>query len=105
MVYKVVKTKKEGLGQLTELVSAFEKGGKALITSKYNETQLRNDFLDPFLMSFGWDVDNESSKTQFLRDVIQEESIEVEDEIYKKNPDYTLRIQGFRKLFVEAKKT
>lgn len=104
MAYKVAKTKEEGLAQLVELVSAFERGEKAFTTSKYNETQLRNDFLDPFLMSFGWDVDNESSKTQFLRDVIQEESIDVEDETSKKNPDYTLRIQGLRKLFVEAKK-
>ena len=54
-------------------------------------------------MSFGWDVDNEAGKTQFLRDVIQEESIDVEDEISKKNPDYALRIQGFRKLFIEVR--
>lgn len=104
MAYKIAKTKEEGLSQLNELVSAFEKSRKIFSTTKYNETQLRNDFLDPLLMSFGWDVDNEAGKTQFLRDVIQEESIDVEDETSKKNPDYTLRIQGLRKLFVEAKK-
>lgn len=104
MSYKVSKTKEEGLAQLNELVNAFIKGGKAFKTSSYNETQFRSDFIDPFLMSFGWDVDNNSAKTQFLRDVIQEESIDVEDEAFKKNPDYTLRIQGLRKLFVEVKK-
>ncbi|MEI2675481.1 MAG: hypothetical protein V9F05_15700 [Chitinophagaceae bacterium] len=58
------------------------------------------------MKTFGWDVDNELTKSQFLRDVIQEESIDVEEEdlVTKKNPDYTLRIQGTRKLFVEAKK-
>lgn len=104
MSYRVVYTKEEGLAQITELVNAFSVGGKAFKSASYNETQFRNDFLDPFLMSFGWDVKNESLKTQFLRDVIQEESISVEDELSKKSPDYTLRVQGIRKLFVEAKK-
>lgn len=64
------------------------------------------DFINPFLKSFGWDIDNEATKSQFLRDVIQEETIDVEEEdsIAKKNPDYTLRIQSARKLFVESKK-
>lgn len=104
MALKVVKTKEEGLNQLTELVSSFESGIKTFKESKYNETQVRNDFVDSLLMSFGWDVDNDAKKNQFLRDVIQEEYIEVEDEKSKKNPDYTLRVQGLRKLFVEAKK-
>jgi type I restriction-modification system DNA methylase subunit len=101
---KVSKNKEEGLEQLKSLVKAFDEGRKSFTSATYNETQLRNDFLDALLMSFGWDVDNEAGKTQFLRDVIQEESIDVEDETAKKNPDYTLRIQGFRKLFIEAKK-
>ncbi|GAC1314158.1 MAG: Eco57I restriction-modification methylase domain-containing protein [Mucilaginibacter sp.] len=104
MLYKVVHTKEEGLAQITDLVNAFALEGKAFRAATYNETQFRNDFLDPFLMSFGWDVKNEYGKTQFLRDVIQEESISVEDELSKKSPDYTLRVQGIRKLFVEAKK-
>ena len=104
MSYRVVRTKEEGLAQITDLVNAFTIEGKAFKAATYNETQFRNDFLDPFLMSFGWDVKNESGKTQFFRDVIQEESINVEDELSKKSPDYTLRVQGIRKLFVEAKK-
>ncbi|EAG5206730.1 endonuclease, partial [Listeria monocytogenes] len=70
----------------------------------YNETQLRNDFIDPLLKCFGWDVDNDGGKNFFLRDVLQEESIDIKEERYKKNPDYTLRINGTRKLFVEVKK-
>lgn len=104
MVYKVTKSKVECYEQLSMLVGVFNKNKKSYKSTKYNETQLRNDFLDPFLMSFGWDVNNEAGKLQFLRDVIQEESIDIEDEANKKNPDYTLRAQGIRKLFVEAKK-
>ncbi|MBU8901663.1 MAG: Eco57I restriction-modification methylase domain-containing protein [Victivallales bacterium] len=104
MAFKVAKTKEEGLTQLIELVSSFKGAIKTFKESKYNETQVRNDFIDSLLMSLGWDVDNDARKNQFLRDVIQEEYIEVENEKAKKNPDYTLRVQGLRKLFVEAKK-
>lgn len=106
MAYLVTKTKQESLVQLRVLVAAFEKDYDVLKAPQYIEAQLRNDFLNPLLKTFGWDVENENGKTQFLREVIQEEGIdvEVEDAITKKNPDYTLRIQGTRKLFVEAKK-
>lgn len=106
MAYKVTISKEECLEQLKALISAFEKEYAIYKTAKYSEAQLRIDFLNPLLKTFGWDVDNEETKSQFLRDVIQEESIdvEVEDSVTKKNPDYTLRIQGTRKFFVEAKK-
>lgn len=87
-----------------ELVEKYKADRSAFLKPTYNETQLRNDFIDPFLKCIEWDVDNAKGKTHFLRDVIQEEYIEVEDEVTKKNPDYTLRINGTRKLFVEVKK-
>ncbi len=106
MAYKVTNTNEESFEQLKVLISAFEKEYAIYKTPKYSEAQLRIDFLNPLLKTFGWDVDNEQTKSQFLRDVIQEESIDVEEEdsVAKKNPDYTLRIQGTRKFFVEAKK-
>ena len=106
MAYKIAKTKEESLEQLKVLVAAFEKEYAILKKPDYKETPLRNDFLNPLLKTFGWDVENEVARSQFLRDVVQEETIDVEedDAIAKKNPDYTLRVQGTRKLFVEAKK-
>lgn len=89
---------------IQELVNKYKADRNTYLKPTYNETQLRNDFIDPFLKILGWDVDNDKSKTHFLRDVIQEEYIDVEDEKAKKNPDYTLRINGNRKLFVEVKK-
>lgn len=106
MAYRVTKTKKESFEQLKVLIAAFEKEHAVFIAPKYGEEQLRGDFINPLLKTLGWDVDNEATKSQFLRDVIQEESIDVEEEdsIAKKYPDYTLRLQGTRKLFIEAKK-
>jgi len=89
---------------LKALVEKYKSDRDTYIKPTYNETQLRNDFIDPLLKCLGWDVDNDKNKTHFLRDVIQEEYIEIKDEDTKKNPDYTLRINGTRKLFVEVKK-
>lgn len=107
MAYKVTRNKDESRAQLNVLIKAFEQDHAAFQSAKYLEAQLRIDFINPFLKTFGWDVDNEDGKTQFMRDVIQEENIDVEEDdlLKSKNPDYTLRIQGNRKLFVEAKKS
>lgn len=90
--------------KIQELVDKYVLDRDSYLKSGYNETQLRNDFIDPLLKNFGWDVDNDLGKSHFLRDVIQEEYIAVEGSRSKKNPDYTLRINGTRKLFVEVKK-
>jgi len=96
----------EALEQLTKLAQAFAAQEGYYKSAAYKESQLRNDFLNDLLKAFGWDVDNKQGKSQKLRDVLQEEEFEVEeDDIIKiKNPDYTLQIVGIRKLFVEAKK-
>ncbi len=103
--------KEEALKNVKRLTEAFTAQYGFYKTSAYNEAQLRIDFLNPFLKAFGWDVDNTAGKSAFLRDVIQEEAITVEEDdraegpiLTKKNPDYTLRVGGERKLFVEAKK-
>ena len=80
MAYKVAKTKEECLVQLKDLIGAFNKEYAIYKTHKYSEAQLRIDFLNPLLKTFGWDVDNENRKSQFFCDVLQEESIDVKEE-------------------------
>lgn len=106
MAYKICQNIDECREQLKDLVDAFGNGYEDYKKGAYSEAQVRIDFLNPLLKSFGWDVDNEARKTQLYREVIQEESIDVEEEdkITKKNPDYTLKQFGQRSLFVEAKK-
>lgn len=105
-------TKEEGLGEVKRLVDGFSKRRKELIRagSDFNETQLRTDFLNPFLLALGWDVFNKNSSPQHLRDVVHEDIVQIEedDELEdrgpSKKPDYALRAGGERKFFVEAKK-
>lgn len=106
MAYQITENKSDAYLQIETLTKVFKSQYASLKQNSYKEAQLRIDYLNPFLKSLGWDVDNEKQKNQFLRDVIQEESIDVLDDnkLTKKNPDYTLRTFGQRKLFIEAKK-
>ena len=89
-----------------ELVERYRANRQTYLKTSpaYNELQLRNDFLNAFLGALGWDVGNVQGLPQHLREVVVEESIAVEGEQHKKNPDYTLRAGEERKFFVEAKK-
>ena len=85
-----------------ELVRRFEENADSYRSGKYNETQLRREFLDPLFEALGWDVFNKAGYAENYKDVIHEDSIDVEGAT--KAPDYAFRIGGQRKFFVEAKK-
>jgi hypothetical protein len=100
--------REQRLRAIQGLVNRFSQNRAAYIraNSDYNETQLRTDFLNPFLVALGWDVFNEKQAPQHLREVVHEGTVEVEDsgEVFAKKPDYALRLGGERKFFVEAKR-
>ncbi len=85
-----------------QLVQRFEEHKETYRSGKYNETQLRREFLDPFFEALGWDVFNKQGYAEMYKDVIHEDSLEIEGE--NKAPDYAFRVGGQRKFFVEAKK-
>lgn len=89
--------------ELEELVDSYERRKEEYRQDDYNESEVRNDFIDPFFQILGWDVDNTAGKPRHLREVKREASVE-DDESVKK-PDYEFRDdEGERKFFVEAKK-
>ena len=100
--------KKKRLAIIQQLVEQFADSRHEFINSSsaYNEARLRSDFLDRFLEALGWDVANRKGAPQHLREVILEDSVEVEEEegFLRKKPDYALRAAGERKFFVEAKR-
>jgi predicted type IV restriction endonuclease len=85
-----------------DLVERFERNREAYKSPSYNETQLRREFLDPFFEELGWDVNNRQGYAEAYKDVIHEDAIKVGGAT--KAPDYSFRIGGTRKFFVEAKK-
>lgn len=68
----------------------------------YGETETRREFLDPFFKALGWDIDNTSGHAEAYKDVVHEDSIKIGSTT--KAPDYSFRIGGARKFFLEAKK-
>jgi len=87
---------------ITDLVRHFEAQKDSFRSGKYNETQLRREFLDPFFETLGWDVQNRKMRAAAYKDVIHEDTVKVGT--MTKAPDYSFRVGGVRKFFVEAKK-
>lgn len=88
--------------EVLELVRRFDFHREAYRSGRYNQEQLRKEFLDPFFEALGWDVANRQGYAEAYKDVIHEESIKVGG--FTKAPDYCFRIGGVRKFFLEAKK-
>lgn len=88
--------------EVRQLVEQFARHRDDYRTGKYNETQLRRDYLDPFFKALGWDIDNEKGFAEAYRQVFHEDAIKIGGTT--KAPDYSFRIGGLRKFFVEAKK-
>jgi hypothetical protein len=87
---------------IRQLVERFEQNRLSYHSGKFNEAQLRQEFLNPFFEALGWDVFNKKGYGEAYKEVIHEASFEVEGA--SKAPDYAFRIGGVRKFFVEAKK-
>jgi len=69
---------------------------------RYNETQLRREFVDPFFRALGWDVDNNEGHSEVYKDVVHEDPIPIRGTT--KFIDYSFRIGGIRKYIVETKR-
>ncbi len=87
---------------ILDLVQRFEDSRAEYRSGRYNEAQLRREFLDPFFAALGWDMTNSQNFAPQYREVIQEASLTIEGQ--SKAPDYAFRVGEATKFFVEAKK-
>lgn len=88
--------------EVKRLIDQFKRNYDSYTNLKYNETQLRREFIDPLFESLGWDVTNKNGIAEQYKEVIHEDSIKVSNSI--KAPDYCFRVGSERKFFIEAKK-
>ncbi|MBF8250790.1 MAG: eco57IR: type IIS restriction enzyme Eco57I [Deltaproteobacteria bacterium] len=93
---------KDARNKITELIERFDRNSEVYRSGNYNETQVRREFIDPFFDALGWDVANKAGYAEQYKDVVHEDSIKVG--VSLKAPDYSFRIGGQRKFFLEAKK-
>lgn len=84
------------------LVERFEQNIESYKSGNYNETQARQEFINPFFEALGWDISNTRGYAEAYKDVVHEYSQKTSDSV--EAPDYLFKIGGIRKFFVEAKK-
>ena len=81
--------------KVLELVDRFDYNLTDYKSGKYNETQVRREFIDPLFKALGWDVDNVQGYAEAYKDVVHEDAIKVKGTT--KAPDYSFRVGGNRK--------
>jgi hypothetical protein len=54
--------------EITTLVKRFEEQLDAYQSGRYNETQLRREFVDPMFKALGWDMENVSGYAEAYKD-------------------------------------
>ena len=85
-----------------DLIDRFRANLDSYKRGQYNETEVRREFIDPLFEALGWDVHNKQGYAEAYKEVVHEDAIRVGGKT--KAPDYSFRIGGVRKFFVEAKK-
>jgi hypothetical protein len=96
------KTFEQGRDEIAALCDYFARNRAAFLAPGIKEAHVRQTLIDPFLEVLGWDVRNAAMAAPQYREVIPEDSIDVEGQ--QKAPDYTFRVGTLPKFYVEAKK-
>jgi type I restriction-modification system DNA methylase subunit len=96
------KTLEQGKDEVAKLCQYFATNRKSFLAPGVKEAHVRQSLIDPFLEALGWDVRNDSMAAPQYREVIPEDSLDVEGQ--QKAPDYTFRVGTLPKFYVEAKK-
>ncbi len=88
--------------KVEKLVERFAQNLDVYKRSNYRETQVRIEYIDPFFEALGWDVRNTKGCAEQYKDVVHEDALKTSGST--RSPDYSFRIGGLRKFFLEAKK-
>ena len=83
------------------LVERFEHNIFDFKNSAYKEAHVRQEFINPFWSALGWDMANARGLSTKLKEVIHEDTIEIDGN--KKAPDYAFRKAEQTKFYLDAK--
>ncbi len=96
------KTFEQGRDEIIRLCRYFATNRQSLLAPGVKEAHVRQMLIDPFFEALGWDVRNEARVAPQYREVVVEDSLDVEGE--QKAPDYAFRVGTLVKFYAEAKK-
>ncbi len=88
--------------RVLDLVEVFDRNAEDYLAAGFKEAELRQQFVNPLFKCLGWDMDNEQGYAEAYKDVVNEAAIVIAGAT--KAPDYSFRIGGTRKFYLEAKK-
>jgi type I restriction-modification system DNA methylase subunit len=80
--------------RVVALVSKYEQRKKSGEIKRLGEADTREDFISPLFKALGWNMEN---------DLNRNDSVSKEENIAGKRSDYSFRINGIPKFFLEAK--
>jgi len=92
----------QGKDEVAKLCQYFATNQQSFLAPGVKEAHVRQSLIDPFFEALGWDVRNATMAAPQYREVIPEDSLDVEGQ--QKAPDYTFRVGTLPKFYVEAKK-
>jgi hypothetical protein len=96
------KTFEQGKEEVAKLCEHFTANRQAFFAPGVKEAHIRQMLIDPFFEALGWDVRSAAMVAPQYREVIPEDSLDVEGQ--QKAPDYTFRVGTLPKFYAEAKK-
>lgn len=80
------------------LANRFHRDATEYKSGRYNETQARQEFIDPLFEALGWDIGNRLGSRHAQREVVLEYSMKIG--AHTKAPDYLFRTNEAHKFFV-----
>lgn len=86
-------TKEQAKEEVKHLVEKYVRIAESGRLKSYNEEMTKKELIEPLFEALGWDV----------RNTINDEEVLVEEKISKGRVDYSFRIGGIPKFFLEAK--
>jgi hypothetical protein len=95
------KTFDQGKDEVARLCQYFATNRLAFCAPGIKEAHVRQTLIDPLFGALGWDVQNAALLAPQYREVIPEDSLEVEGQ--QKAPDYAFRVGAQPKFYAEAK--
>ena len=95
------KTFEQGKEEVAQLCQYYATNRQAFFAPGVKEAHVRQTLIDPFLESLGWDVRNAGMAAPQCREVIPEDSLDVEGQ--QKAPDYAFRVGTLPRFYTEAK--
>jgi len=96
------KTFEQGREEVAKLCKYFADNRQDFFAPGVKEAHVRQSLIDPFFEALGWDMRNAAMTALQYREVIPEDSLEIEGQ--QKAPDYTFRVGTLAKFYTEAKK-